>query len=188
MQDYDFSETGIPAARQEGFAEGEHTQFDEDARSGRAQMVGQVNAPAGSVTLLVLERNGGGGNCPPQPFPANDGRNFSKKYISQTTDVSNQVLFTPPEDGLYGVTVAAFAKTAGTQTMSAMITYTTPNGTTNCMVSIDPSSPPNFSFASTWQTGGPVALLSNTPIMVNTQGGPYGSGAFDIFFAVQRLA
>lgn len=181
MQDYDFSETGIPAAREEGFAEGE-------ARSGHAQMVGQVNAPAGSVTLLVLERNGGGGHCPPQPLPDNDRRTFSKKYISQTTDISNQQMFTPPEDGLYNVTVAVFAKTTGTQTMSAEITYTTPQGTTNYTATCDPSGPPDFSMDSTYQTGGPVALLANTPVMINTTGGPYGSGAFDIFFSVERLA
>ena len=141
-----------------------------------------------NFNVCLIERGGSRRDAPDVEHQNDQERFYSKKYISQTTDIASQVLFTPPEDGLYTLNIAAFTKVAGSGSMSATLTFVCSTSMSNVIAIIDVGT------TGAWSTQGmgtyamPVALIGQSPVLIATSGGPYTSGAFDLFFSAERLA
>ena len=141
-----------------------------------------------NFNVCLIERGGSRRDAPDVEHKNDNDRFHSKTYLNQTTDVSSQVLFVPESDGLYNLNVASFGKAPGTTSVQAILTYVSANGTTSLATSTDLTSIPGFSFQGMGTGVMPVALIGQAPVLISSYGGPYSSGAFDLFFSAERLA
>lgn len=196
-QQFDFSDAGIPVARQQGFNAG--------FRAGEER-----GNPCGSPQIITTSREGppGGFNvCIINPFPGDrredDGESLpcedrccSKAFISNTTDVSNSVMLTVPQDGLYRLRVGLVTKLAGPYTVTATMQFVTPTGTESIEAVLNLAIDNEVVITGCCGMGSQevffpelFCLLGGSPISIQTQGGPYtNGGAFDAFFVACREA